>query len=216
MVIRLKNKGFIKQIPNKQRYIIMTVESEYYLLDRDRSWFRYIFPAFDWLIPQKAIKISIEDIEALASDATWNTKIYILFAVLLGLVFLFERFELNLPSYLGEVIILFVLASIGYYRIHVSKQSREKVEKFINFKANVSVKIVVRPKFIEMTKAVLGHFFIGILNVGGVYAFFTNNPSWILFMSPIAFIFYLFIDFAYLSRKEHHVIFKDSDTIIKK
>jgi len=186
------------------RYSIIESDRESYLVDRDYAWWGYISPLFNWLIPEKALKIDLskEEINTLLVEKEDLEKqeergnIGIGWGILLGgpvgmAIFtpLIELVNENLTLYASVFIVCLTSVFILIRKVKLSKEAK-RILDVIGKENLFEQRILLYPISISQRIKVLFIFhLIAILALVGNFHFLwieSNKSNIFLFVLGVA------------------------------
>ncbi|QUW21394.1 DUF443 family protein [Sporosarcina sp. Marseille-Q4063] len=201
-------KATVKFLFENNRYRIIHTDSNYYLIDVDRSIWGYIFFVFNWMIPQKAYIITERDADDLMVHYH-GVKAHNIFH-LLGIGLMMIVFTVFIPKVfwhfgmkptitfndlrrIGDVIfvmptatyIIFLFATLAapiiLYRVYLSRKSRKRLLEKENINKLPVVKINIVPNSISNVLKTIGiYVFLIFLLLATAWFFIQLHGDWLI------------------------------------
>lgn len=190
--VKIWNLVRIRQL----RYVVIEAESGYYLVDLDdmRQWGGYLLPLFNWLIPQRLMKVSLpaEKVNELLLNKELEEKnrrndasisygaVGVLGTTLLSPLLdpIVESWESNLSVYMGYFLLFIPLLSLLFLKMSASKKSK-RVPDLIGEEHLIEVKARFYPVSIRQGIKILGLFvFVILLGFTG-FGLFIVESLWL-------------------------------------
>ena len=172
------DKGIVKRLKGNYRYcVIYCCGSDTYLLDTDKLWLGYIFPVFNYKIPNKVMKLKQDFPEYLIVREGENKKVGKSFwSGFIGLM-VFQHFlfipllnALSSRIVLNQNLLILLITTIIIILLKsgLSMTSQKKLRNYVDWKNIETRKLFVRPISTKVfsTALILPLVFIGFTAVG--------------------------------------------------
>ncbi|WP_411231279.1 DUF443 family protein [Terribacillus halophilus] len=177
----------------KMRYNLITINNDYYILDKDSpKWLIYL-PFLFWFFPHKAYKIKKPDMlnKVIKSDSQQKGSYINIFAIVIGLALanllrpIMNQFDVNIPTVLTTIIIGVITLLIILLRSHISRSNKKSLYNQIRTDNMEETLLLVKfNNFRFLLAYILYYVFILAFVFGMVYAY-------ILYGNTIILLFYM-------------------------
>lgn len=192
----------VQPVYKNLRYRIMTIGEDQYILDLGRSFWKFFFPFFFWMLPNPVFKINDNDIvEKLKAPEVKQVKVGA-GSVLLGggisviladlLYPLTKLLDIQSPKLVNSVIVIIVLIIVLALCLYLSNRFRKNLNKRIMLEELSIDKLWIRPNSIKhFFKISLLYLLFLALTFMFVWLYIDGGNVFILFGAALCFLFFL-------------------------
>ncbi|SEN48997.1 tandem five-transmembrane protein [Terribacillus saccharophilus] len=173
----------------KMRYNLITINNDYYILDKDNpKWLIYI-PFLFWFFPHKAYKITNQDIlnDVVKRSPKEKGSYVNILAIVIGLAIanllrpIMNRFDVNISTPLSLLIIGITTLLILLLRSHISRRNKENLLHHIDGADVEDTRLIVRFRDLKfLVGYILYYIFILAFVIGMFYAYVSYGNTIIL------------------------------------
>lgn len=143
----------VQHLANNERYRILIIDGETYIMDIECSIWRIIFPFFFWLLPNQVFKVEDQAvIERLKTEKMKKAGgSYLTFAAAVSysggmlLAPLMEYFNVSMSSFINIALMGFAIILVGLLYYSVSHNRKRKLYNVMELEAMPRKRIWIRP-----------------------------------------------------------------------
>jgi len=155
--------GEVKHLANNERYRILMINGETYIMDIERSFWRIIFPFFFWLLPNSVFKVKDQTlVEQLRTEKMKKVGVSgrasIIGTAYAGGVFLaplMDYFNIPMSPLVNIALLIFALIMVGLLYFNFSYNRKKKLYEVVELEALPRNKLRIRPTSIKQVIDVL-------------------------------------------------------------
>jgi|SRR5699024_3735129 len=134
--------GEVKHLANNERYRILMIDGETYIMDIERSFWKIIFPFFFWLLPNSVFKVKdqalIEQLQTENMEKTGGSGrasiIGVSYAGGMLLAPLMDYFNVPMSSIINTALLVFALILVGLLYFTFSHNRKKNCMPLLNLK----------------------------------------------------------------------------------
>jgi len=208
----------VQRLEDNIRYRILIINGEQYILDMERSFWKTIFPFFNWILPGTVFKV--EDTSIVERLKEPNKKkvgggwvmslagigyfLGVLLAPLMG------YFEISMSPLINAMLLMLAIILVALLYLSMSYRRKRKLETVVNLDELSRRELWIRPsskkQVFKLLAAFLwfvvfnGLFFMGYIGTGNIM---------LLFITSFFFFFYLLSSRVTVEEGHTTVRFKD-------
>lgn len=162
-------KGKVQHLANNERYRLLKIDGETYVMDIESSFWRIVFPFLFWLLPTYIFKVEKNDVIEKLKTEKMQAKGGSFFVLVTGLSYtggilsapLMDYFNVSIPDFLRNALLIFAVIGVTILYLLVSHYRKRKLYSVLELDALAQSKIWIRPSSV-------GH----LVNVLFSYLFF--------------------------------------------
>lgn len=185
-------KGKIKHLANNERYRILIIDEETYIMDIESSFWKITFPLFFWLLPNNIFKVGDQAlVEQLQTEKVERKGFAgtvsiagISYAGGISLAPLMEYFNIPMSPLVNIALMLFsiILVGLGYYLL--SRNRKQKLYNVIELETFPKSKLWIRPSSMKHFLYVLfAYIFLLALDLSMFLAYVASKNVMVLIIA---------------------------------
>jgi len=155
--------GEVKHLANNERYRILMINGETYIMDLERSFWKIIFPFFFWLLPNFVFKVEDQAlVEQLQTEKMERVGVSgrasIIGIAYAGGVFLsplMNYFNVPMSPLVNIALLILALILVGLLYFNFSHNRKKKLYDVVELEALPRNKLRIRPSSIKQVIDVL-------------------------------------------------------------
>ncbi|MEW9678035.1 DUF443 family protein [Lentibacillus sp. L22] len=193
--------GEIKHLVNNERYRILIIDGETYIMDIESSFWKIIFPFLFWLLPNRVFKVEDQAlVEQLQTEEMERKGISGMTAIAgisyaggISLAPLMDYFNVPMSPLVNILLLLLAVILVGLLYFSANCNQKRKLNDVIVLEALPKNKIWIRPSSIKHFLNVLMSyiFFLGF-NIFGILVYLqSRNVMVLIIVSLLLFVFLL-------------------------
>ncbi|WP_269410516.1 DUF443 family protein [Lentibacillus daqui] len=149
--------GEIKHLANNERYRILIIDGETYIMDIENSFWKIIFPFLFWLLPNRVFKVEDQAlVEQLQTEkmerkgvSSMTAIAGISYAVGISLAPLMDYFNVPMPPLANMALMLFAIMLVGLWYYKLSCNRKQKLYDVIELEKMSKKKLWIQPSSIR-------------------------------------------------------------------
>jgi len=155
----------VQHLANNERYRILMIDGEAYIMDIESSFWKVIFPFLFWLIPNHVFKVEDQTvIERLKTERMKKAGgSYLIFATGISyaggmlLASLMDYFSVPMSPLINIALLVLVIILVGLLSFSISRNRKQKLNDVIEIEELPKSKLWIQPSSV-------GHFFNVLLS----------------------------------------------------
>ncbi|BAC13286.1 hypothetical conserved protein [Oceanobacillus iheyensis HTE831] len=169
----------VNHLDKNMRYRILIINSEQYILDMERSFWKIIFPFLFWLTPSPVFKVEdqdiVEELKMVKKEKLESSWILSLggFGYAIGILLapLMDYFNIPSSPLINNILLIIAIALTAFLYFGISYRRQKKLQNIVELKELPRSKLWIRPsstnlvfKFLTAYICLLG--FVSFLFLG--------------------------------------------------
>ncbi|HLR52727.1 MAG TPA: DUF443 family protein [Candidatus Avamphibacillus sp.] len=143
----------VQHLANNERYRLLKIDGEAYLMDIESSFWRVVFPFFFWLLPNYIFKVEKSDIIEKLKTEKMQAKGGSFFVLVTGLSYtggillapLMDYFNVSISDFLRNALLIFAVIGVAILYLLVSHYRKRKLYSVLELDTLPQSKIWLRP-----------------------------------------------------------------------
>ncbi|MFD1414126.1 DUF443 family protein [Oceanobacillus jeddahense] len=192
-------KSEVKHLANNERYRILIIDGETYIIDIESSFWKIIFPFFFWMVPNSIFKVEDQEIVEQLQTETMEKKGILgvtsiaggSYAVAISLAPLMEYFNVPMSPIVNTGLMLLAIILVGIWFGILRRHRKQKMYEVIELEKMPEKKLWITPSSIKhFLYVVFAYVFLIALDIFAFWAYVeTKNVVVLIIASGFLFLF---------------------------
>ncbi len=187
-------KDNVEHLINNERYRLLTIDGETYIMDIESPFWKVIFPFFFWLFPNRIFKVEKNSVAEKLKTEKMQAKGGSFFIFVTGisytggmlLVPLMDNFNVSIPPLINIGLLVFAVILVIILYISVSHYRKRKLDNVIELDRLPKSKLWIRPNSVgHLVNVVFSYLVLLVFNIFSFFVYIESKNIMILMLASL-------------------------------